>query len=151
MAGLFGWFLVKKFKKSTQDFEKPILLWGSGIIGAFSIIVSIYLKFFTIDKTSEEVARILNSPNTQKIEGVISNFSRVTEQKRYGSVDTESFSVDSVNFSYSDALLGKFNSFGKTHNGVLYNGVSVRITYLKGNREYYDKDLQILKIEIGRE
>lgn len=148
IAGLLGWFWVKKLKKTSQDFEKRILLWASGIIGLFSCIAAIYLKFYIIDKTSEEVNRILNSPNTKKVEGTITNFRHSIRQTRYGAVETESFNVDSVNFSYSDALIGKFNSFGKTRNGVLYNGVFVRITYLKGNDEY---DPQILKIEIGTE
>ncbi|GEP52787.1 hypothetical protein FNO01nite_34590 [Flavobacterium noncentrifugens] len=49
--------------------------------------------------------------------------------------------VDSVKFSYGDAMLGRFNNFSET-NSILQNGLPVRITYGK------DKN-QIVKIEIA--
>jgi hypothetical protein len=149
IAALIGWFLIKKYKP-TKDIEKTILLWSAGVIGVFSISAFICLKFFIPDNTDKEVAKILNSPNTQKVEGVISNFKRIRERKKYTTIETESFTVDSVLFGYDDVLMGRFNSFSKTRNGVLHNGVQVRITYFKPRDTRYNLYPEILKIEIGK-
>ena len=55
----------------------------------------------------------------------------------------ESFAVDSVAFRYSDVLLGRFNHFSNTNNGVLKHNLLVKISYWKFNNE-------ILKIEIAK-
>jgi hypothetical protein len=120
-------------------------LWYNAV---FSFLASFYLGVFTMDSTAKEINNMLNSPNTQRIEGIISHFERAKEQKRYVAVETESFNVDGIRFSYTDALLGKFNSFSKIRNEVLHSGVHVRITYLMDKEKYYYRHPQILKIEI---
>ena len=135
--------LAKKFKKSNQDYEKTIILWASGIIGFGAIFGFVYLKFFTIDSTDQRVQKILNSENVEKVEGIISEFESVRPISKRGIVTQESFVVDSVEFSYSDELLGRFNRFTKTNNGVFRNGLPVRITYGKEKHE-------ILMVEIGK-
>jgi hypothetical protein len=133
--------LVKKFKKSNQDFEKQILLLGTGIVGVGTMLGYIYLKFFTIDSTEYRIQKIINSKNVTVIEGVISKFESVRPLSKRGVVTQERFVVDSVEFSYSDELLGRFNRFSKTNNGVFRNGLPVRITYGKERHE-------ILMVEI---
>lgn len=135
--------LIKKFKKSNQDNEKTIFLWATGIIGIGLIFGFIYLKFFTIDSTHERMQKILNSKNVAVVEGVISKFESVRPLSKRGIVTQEKFVVDSIEFSYSDELLGRFNRFSKTNNGVFRNGLPVRITYRKENHE-------ILMVEINK-
>ena len=135
--------LTKKFKKADQDYEKLIILWATGIIGFGALFGFVYLKFFTIDSTDQRIQKILQSDNVAIVEGTISEFEsfRPLSQKRI--VTHESFVVDSVDFSYSDELLGRFNRFTETNNGVFRNGLPIRITYGKEKHE-------IIMVEIGR-
>jgi len=119
-----------------------------GFIAVFSIVMFLCTKYVYPDKSDEEAIRILNSPGVQRIQGLISNFTRSNRRNRYGSVTIESFDIDSVHFQYEDALLGRFSSFSKTNNGVFRNGLPVRISYIKSDTEY-DKSIWILKIEIS--
>ena len=134
--------LTKKFKKSNQDYEKTIMLWFSGFLSLIAFLGFFYLKFFTVDSTNKRIENLLNSKNIGKVEGVISEFESVKPLSQRGKVTHESFVVDSVEFSYSDALLGRFNRFSQTNNGVFRDGLPVRITYMKNNNE-------ILKVEIS--
>jgi hypothetical protein len=142
------WVLIKKYHLSNDDYDKLILLWGSGFIAVFSILMFCLLQFVFLINSKNEVTEIINSPQARKLEGVISNFSRKVENKRFAKVTTESFTVDSLAFEYSDVLLGQFNSFSKTNNGIFKDGLPVRITYIKGNSPYRENDNWILKIEI---
>ena len=144
------WTLIKKYKKPTADYEKQILLWSIGFIFLFSVVMVCYLKFIYIDKSDEEIIKLLNSSQVEKVQGFISNFTRKVEHKKYGSVTTEDFNVDTIAFTYTDALLGRFNSFSKTYNGIFHNGLPVRITYIKGDNRYAENDNWILKIEIAK-
>jgi len=92
---------------------------------------------------------MLNSSTTPKVEGVISNFERTFRNARYGGETIEKFSVDSIQFAYGDAALGKFNSFTHTNNNVIFNGQKVRITY-KTDSPYGNEYNSILRIEIAK-
>lgn len=135
--------LTKKFKKSNQDYEKTIILWSTGLIGLGSFLGFIYLRFYTIDTTEERIQKILNSEYVAVVEGTITNFESVRPISKRGIVTQESFVVDTVDFSYSDEVLGRFNRFSKTNNGVFRNGLPVRITYGKERHE-------ILMVEIKK-
>ena len=103
----------------------------------------VYLKFFTIDCTDQRIQKILQSDNVAIVEGTISEFESVRPLSKKGIVTHESFVVDSIDFSYSDELLGRFNRFTETNNVVFRNGLPVRITYGKEKHE-------IIMVEIGR-
>lgn len=135
--------LTKKFKKAEQDYEKLIILWATGIIGFGALLGFVYLKFFTIDCTDQRIQKILQSDNVAIVEGTISEFESVRPLSKKGIVTHESFVVDSIDFSYSDELLGRFNRFTETNNVVFRNGLPVRITYGKEKHE-------IIMVEIGR-
>lgn len=137
---LITWIIIKRYKKQNDDYEKSILLWTIGIIFIFSTIMFINLKFFTKDDSEDRIQMLLSSSEVVKVEGVISGFSSVRPASRRGQVTIESFMVDSVHFSFEDAVLGSFNTFTKT--GIFRNGLPVRITYGK-------MDHQILKVEIA--
>lgn len=138
---LVGWFLIKKFKNSDGNIEKSILLWFTAILFTFSLTGFIYLKIYDKDISYENTRKLLESSQVAKVEGKITNFQSYSIASRRG-VTQESFTVDSIKFSYSDELLSQFNQFGKTNNGLLKNGLPVRITYGKDRHE-------ILKIEIA--
>lgn len=135
--------LTKKFKKADQDYEKSIILWATGIIGFGALFAFVYLKFFTIDNSDQQIQKILQSDNVAIVEGTISEFESVRPLSQRGIVTHERFVVDSVEFSYSDELLGRFNRFTETNNGVFSNGLQVRITYGKEKHE-------IIMVEIGK-
>ena len=135
--------LTKKFKKADQDYEKSIILWATGIIGFGALFGFVYLKFFTIDSTDQRIQKILQSNNVAIVEGTISEFESVRPLSQRGVVTHESFVVDSVEFSYSDEVLGRFNRFTETNNGVFRNGLPVRITYGKEKHE-------IVMVEIAK-
>lgn len=140
---LILWALAKRFKKQDKNYEKAILLWTTGVVFCFSSVMFVYLKFYTKDETEQRIQKMLASNYVGTVEGEISNFKSVQPASRKGAVTVESFSVDSVDFSYEDAMLGRFNRFCKTNNGVFRNGLQVRITYGKGNHD-------ILKVEIAK-
>ena len=144
VVSFITWFLIKKFKKPKGDIEKSILLWFTGILFFFSIAAFVYLKVYDKDESYESTKRFLESSSVGKIEGVIENFQRYSPARARGIVTQESFTVDSIQFTYSDELLGRFNGFTKTNNNVFRNGLSVRITYGK-------RDHEILKIEIAKD
>ena len=140
---LIAWVIIKFYKKQNEDYEKAILLWTTGIIFFFSSTIFIYMIYCTKDDTAERIQKLLTSSQVTKVEGIISNFESIRPASRRGAVTIESFIVDSVEFSYEDAMLGRFNSFSKTNNGIFKNGLPVRITYGKDKNE-------ILKIEIAK-
>jgi hypothetical protein len=142
ILSLITWILIKKFKKSDGNIEKLILLWFTGIMFSFSISAYTYLKMYDRDESYENSKRLLESSQVEKVEGFISDFKSVRPLSQRRMVIIESFKVDSVRFKYSDALLGRFNTFSKTNNGIFHNGLPVRITYGKEKNE-------ILKVEIG--
>lgn len=143
-AGLL-WVLVKKMKRDKDNGDKAILLWGTGAFAFLGLLLFFLLTFIYKDNSDAETLKMLNSPSVAMVEGVISNFHRTY---RNGREIIESFTVDSVQFAYGDALLGRFNSFTKTNNNVIYNGQAVRITY-KRNSPYGNNFNSILKPEIG--
>jgi len=140
---LLTWIITKKYKKNNEDYEKLILLWVSGLVFSFSIAIFFYLKFWTVDYSEQRIQKLLNSSKVSKVEGKISDFKSFIPLSRRCAVTIESFKVDSIQFQYEDALLGRFNSFSKTNNGILRDGLSVRITYGKIKHE-------ILKVEIAK-
>jgi hypothetical protein len=127
--------LTNKFKKADQNYEKSIILWATGIIGFGALFGFVYLKFFTIDYTDQRIQKNLHSEKALIVEGTISEFESVRPLSQRGVVTKESFVVDSVEFSYSDEALGRFNRFSKTNNGVFQNGLPIRITYGKEKHE----------------
>jgi hypothetical protein len=140
------WFLVKKFKKDKDDSDKTIILWATGSFAILGLASSILLTFFYPDKSSEQTLKMLNSPTTLKVEGVVSNFERTY---RNGKETIEKFTVDSVQFAYSDALISKLCSFSQTYNNIIFDGQKVRVTY-KSDSPYCNNCNSILKLEIAR-
>lgn len=148
VAGLL-WILIKKFKKEDGDGDKTILLWGTGAFTILALTFYIMLNFHYQDNSDSQTIKMLDSPTTPKVEGVVSNFQRTYRNARYGSETIESFTVDSIEFAYSDAELGKFNSFYRTNNNVIFNGQKVRVTYGSGS-PYGEKFNRILRLEIWK-
>jgi hypothetical protein len=138
-----AWLLIKKFKKLNGDIEKSILLWSTGVLFIFSISAFTYLKIYDKDESYENSKRFLESSSVGKIEGEIEDFERFHPTRAHGVVTQESFTIDSIHFSYSDEFLGRFNRFCKTNNNIFRNGLPVRITY--GNVQH-----EILKVEIAK-
>lgn len=143
LISLIALGIVKFYKKRNADYEKAILLWANGIVFFLSSSMFIYLSYCTKDDTEDRIQILLASSRVSKVEGVISNFESIRPASRRGAVTNERFIVDSVEFSYDDAMLGRFNSFSKTNNGMFKNGLPVRITYGKEKNE-------IFKIEIAK-
>ena len=147
-AGLL-WFLIKKYKRNSGDGDRTILLWGAAAFGVLGAAGFVTLTFFHPDKSNETTLEMLNAPGTPRVEGVVSNFERTYRRARYGGETIEMFSIDSVQFAYSDATFGKFYSFTETHNNVIFNGQQVRITYRHdriGGSDYNT----ILRLEIAK-
>jgi hypothetical protein len=140
---MIAWLLIKKLKKQNEDYEKSILLWSIGFLFVLSSFILIYLKLYTIDNSDERIRESLASEQVEQVEGVLSNFNRTFVQKKLASITYESFNVDSVKFSYSNQLLGRFNTYSNTNDDIIKNGLKVRITYRKIDNE-------LLKIEISK-
>ena len=145
----FCWILAKKYKRDSGDGDRMIILWGTGVLTVLGIAMFFLLTFITPDNSDAETAKMLQSAKVKKVEGIVSHFNRRFRNTRLGAETIESFNVDTVKFAYGDALLGKFNSFTKTNNDVIFNGQSVRITYGAGS-PYGDSLNSIWKLEIGR-
>ncbi|MCD9853708.1 hypothetical protein LUD75_03275 [Epilithonimonas sp. JDS] len=135
---------ILKFKKS--DFEKKLYLTLSGLFLIISCFGYFYLKLIIEDDTRNEkrLNELLDAKTLQKVEGKISNYQRTVVYVRNGKDTSESFTVGSVGFRYIDNALYEFNHFGGNHSGTFYNGLRVRITYIKG-----DEMNEIKKIEIA--
>ena len=146
VAGLLL-ILIKKYKQDNGDGDKTILLWGTSVFSILSLTFYFLLTFFYKDNSDSQTLKMLSSPSTPKVEGLVSNFQRKIHHARYGSETIESFTVDSLEFAYGDAALGKFNSFCKTNNNVIFDGQKVRVTYRTGS-PYGDNFNSILKLEI---
>jgi hypothetical protein len=138
------WLLTKKFKNDKGDGDKTILLWGIGVFVVLGLIFYFLLTYVYKDTSEVQILKMLDSKTTPKVEGVISNFQRNYRNRKE---IIEIFRVDSVQFAYGDAVLGKFNSFSQTNNNVIFDGQIVRITYRSGSR-YGDNFNSILKLEI---
>lgn len=150
IAGIL-WILIKKFKKDQGDGDKSILLWGTGIFAICGLLMFLILTYNYQRHSDSGVSKIFHSPGVEKIEGFVSNFHRVQRNAKYGSETIETFSVDSIQFAYSNAAFGKFFSFSETNNKVVYNGQAVRITYKQDEVYLYGERFKtILKLEIGR-
>ncbi len=149
IAIIFGllWLLTKKYKIDKGEGDKIILLWGTGIFAIIALLGYFALTFVYKDNSDVQILTMLNSH--AKVEGIVSNFQRTHRNARYGGETIEIFTVDSIQFAYGDALLGKFASFSQTYNNVIYDGQQVRVTY--GNSSPYGENLNsILKLEIGK-
>ena len=147
-AGLL-WFLIKMFKKENGDGEKKMTLWVTGLFAVLGIAGYVSLTFFNLDNSNKQAIEMLNSKKTPKVEGVVTNFERTFRNAKYGGETIEKFKVDSVQFAYGDAELGKYNSFSETKNNVIFNGQKVRITYQNGSH-YGENYKSILRLEIAK-
>ena len=143
------WFLAKKFKRDKGDGDRKLVLWATGVFALFGLAGYILLTFIYQDKSNEKTLEMLNSPTTPRVEGIVSNFHRTYRNDRLGDETIENFTVDSVQFAYGDAALGKFSSFAQTKNNVIFNGQRVRITYSSGS-PYGNNFNSILKLEIAK-
>ncbi len=148
LAGL-SWVMIKKIKNDNGDGDKTILLWGTAAFGILGLTFYIVLTYFYKDNSDSRTLKMLASPSTPRVEGLVSNFQRKFRNARYGGETIESFTVDSVEFAYGDAAFGKFNSFCKTYNDVIVDGQKVRVTYLNDS-PYGDNFNSILKLEIWK-
>lgn len=135
----------------SKDDTRGVLLWGLGAFGVFSAVGFILLVFVTKEKMSDKVHELLHAPNVYVVEGRIKDFHRDYHYSRGRKVQTiESFSVDSVQLGYSDALFGRFYSFSETYNSEIIDGRQVRVTYRNGGR-FHEQGNFILKIEVADE
>jgi hypothetical protein len=132
VAGLL-WVLIKKFKQDKGEIDKTALLWVIGLFAALNLTGYFVLTFFYTDNSDSNTLKMLASPTTLKVEGLVSNFQRRFRKSSYSSETIESFTVDSVEFAYGDAAFGKFNSFSKTNNNFIVDGQKVRVTYRTGS------------------
>lgn len=142
IISLLAFFIILKFKKVDND--KKFLLFLNGLFILLSLPAFIHLRFFVKNNTEQRITEFLNSTKVQKVEGKISNFKRNIAYPRSGKTTTESFEVDTVKFEYYDNALSEFNQFGGNNSKYLYDGLKVRIAYLKGNKN------EIQKIEIEK-
>jgi len=151
LVSVVCWFAVKKWMTKSKDDTRGVLLWGLGAFGGFSLIGFILLVFVIKEKKSDMVNVLMHAPNVCVVEGRIKDFHRDYHYSRGRKVQTiESFSVDSVQLGYSDALFGRFYSFSKTYNSEIIDGRQVRITYRKGGSHQHQYNF-ILKIEVAED
>jgi len=151
LVSVLCWFAVKKWMNKSEDDTRGVLLWGLGAFGGFSLIGFILLVFVIKEKKSDMVNVLMDAPNVCVVEGRIKDFHRGYYNSGHGHVQTiESFSVDSVQLGYSDALFGRFYSFSKTYNSEIIDGRHVRITYRNGGR-FHEQGNFILKIEVAED
>jgi hypothetical protein len=148
VAGLL-WVVIKKLKKDNGDGDKIILLWGTATFALLGLTFYILFTFFYIDNSDSQTLKMLSSHNTPRVEGLVSNFHRKFRRAKYRGETIESFTVDSIEFAYGDAPLGKFNSFCKINNDVIVDGQKVRVTYRNGS-PYGENFNSILKLEIWK-
>lgn len=146
IAGLL-WFLIKKFKQDNNEGDKTILLWATATFSALGLSMYILFTFFFKDSSYSNTLKMLDSATTPKVEGTVTNFEQTYRNSRFGGETIESFTIDSLQFAYGDAPLGRFNSFSQTNNNIIYNGQSLRVTYKKGS-PYGDNFNSILRLEI---
>lgn len=142
------WLLIKTFKKNKADSDKGILLWGSAIFAILGLTGYVSLSFFNLDTSNEPALKLLRSPDTPRVEGIVSDFERTFRSAKGGHETIESFTVDSVRFTYSDAMMSRFGSFTATENSFIFDGQKVRITYT--NDWHYRDGHKILKIEVAK-
>ncbi len=143
------WVLAMKFKKDKGDGDRKIVLWATAVLALLGIAGCVLLTFIYHDNSYEKTLKMLNSPTTPRVEGIVSNFQRTFRNAKWGDETIEKFTVDSLEFAYGDAALGKFNSFTETNNNVIFNGQRVRITY-SSESHYVDNYNSILKLEIAK-
>ncbi|MEE1943503.1 hypothetical protein VRU48_00190 [Pedobacter sp. KR3-3] len=146
VIGGICWLLIKKLMKN--DANKSLSLLGAGTFFILGVVMYCLSTFVYADSSEAALAKELQAADV--VEGVVADFQRSYRSAKGGAGETiESFSVDSVQLAYGDALLGKFNSFSQTHNDVIYNGQKVRVTY-RGRSSYGEQFNSILKIEIAK-
>jgi hypothetical protein len=143
------WFLAMKFKRDKGDGERKIILWSTAVLTLLGVSGYVLLTFLYQDNSNQRTLEMLNSPTTPRVEGIVSNFQRTFRNAKLGNEIIEKFTVDSVEFAYGDAVLGKFNAFTETKNNVIFNGQRVRITYSSVS-PYGDNYHSILKLEIAK-
>ena len=143
------WFLAKKFKRDKGDGDRKIILWATAVFAVLGTVGYVLLTFIYHDNSNEKTLEMLNSPTTPRVEGIVTNFQRTFRNAKLGDETIEMFTVDSVQFAYGNAALGKFSAFSQTENTVIFNGQKVRITYKSGSL-YGDNYNSILKLEIAK-
>ena len=143
------WFLAKKFKRDKGDGDRKIILWATAVLAFLGIVGYVLLTFIYQNNSNKKTLEMLNSPTTPRVEGIVSNFKRTFRNAKLGNETIEIFTVDSIDFAYGDAALGKFNSFTQTNNNIIFNGQKVRITYSSGSN-YGNNYNSILKLEIAK-
>ncbi len=148
IAGVSVWIYSKYVNKASSAENKVINLWGGGFFAVFGLLFFLLLTFIYPDHSRALMATKIKNGKFPIIEGTVSNFHRTFRSHKAGAETIEIFTVDSIHFSYSDAPLGKFNSFTETYNSVIFNGQNVKIIYL-GNSGNGDTTATILQLEIG--
>lgn len=141
------WVISIRWNRNKSTEDTVIFRFTTIAFFILGIVGYALLTFIYPDKTYEKTAALLNSNTTPRIEGIVSNFNRAYRKTRTGIETTETFTIDSLTFAYSDAALSKFNSFTETYNKVITNGKKLRITY-SGNSTLCENCKSILKIEI---
>jgi hypothetical protein len=148
LAG-FLWILIKKYHKSKATEDQKIILWGTGTFAIIGLTFYFLLTFFYLDNSESEILKMLDSPTTPKVEGLVSNFKREFRKTKYILQTTEKFTVENVHFEYNDVPIVRFNSFSKTYNNVIKNGQRIRVTYRKDT--FNDENFNfILRIELWK-
>jgi len=142
-VALLSWVLIKRFQKESAN--KSLSLWGAGLFFGLGLSMFFLFTYFYPDNSERETLKLISSYPV--VEGVVFNFQDRSNLSNKQII--QSFTVDSVQFAYGDALLGKFNSFSEVDNRVLFNGQRVRVTY-KESTIYNDQYHAIVKLEIAK-
>ncbi len=144
IISIITFLTVWKFKK--EDSDKKFYLYSLGIVATLSIPAFIYLKFFGGNPNQVRLEKYLSDKRIEKVEGEISNYYRFSPiVVRNGKQPYEEFNVDTVKFHYLENTLYEFAHFGGNHSETFHNGLKVRITYIRG-----EKENEIQKIEIAK-
>lgn len=132
-----SWFNLK-YNKSKSTKRKTTIIFGfifAGIGFLFSV-----LTIPTTISNRNKIQEKYKNKDYLVVEGVISNFHPMPK----GGHDQESFTVNGVDFEYSDfEIVYAFNNTASHGGPIKKNGQQVRLAYLKtksGNR--------ILKVEL---
>jgi hypothetical protein len=127
------------FNKSKGGKKSYYIIFGI-FFGTFALLfgaMTIPGNFLTYYETKE----IYESKKYKIVEGLVENF----DPMPYGGHKNETFTLNGIEFSYSDFVGGYGFNNTKSHGGPIDQNKKVRLTYFK----LHDKNI-ILKIEVPK-
>lgn len=133
-------YMVKKYFRNFSVFRQIVLFFG----WSFGMIASIMLIVFLIGipsklKTERDLKKMIENESFLRVEGVVESFESPNDNHHF-----ESFSVDGIEFKYSDYIaIEGFHKTSKNNGPIKGNGQKVRIGYT-----IKDNENRIIKLEI---